>query len=304
MTTSSSGRSRLAALTEAFFISLGVLSAGGALRADSEVPDTPAAEPEINPMLATHESPFRVALEGDYLYGPIDGSLQTPSGGRPGTSSPGRPTLSELGIKDASAFDTQLTLGMGRNDIYLGGQFIHLHGNATLQEPLMSNHMSFPAGADVSSDVQLDWYRLAYRRWIPIDLDHDGKPEFAIAPSIGAALFVFDYKLSDPDNVSLDRHYSKPMPLVGLDVEWPISSRLSLVGSVLVSPPIQDTPFVLSGRLAGKYRVIDSRHVAVDALLGVGYWHVHYDDGAKQEVPNDINVNFGPQLVVGLQVTF
>src|SRR5678816_3998356 len=44
------------------------------------------------------ERPFHFSFVTSYLYGPINGSLQIPSGGLPGTTSHDRPTLGELGI--------------------------------------------------------------------------------------------------------------------------------------------------------------------------------------------------------------
>src|SRR2546426_5913447 len=48
---------------------------------------------------------FHFSLEGMWLYGPVSGHMQTPSGGQPGTTSSKRPTLSEMGIDTASGFD-------------------------------------------------------------------------------------------------------------------------------------------------------------------------------------------------------
>jgi hypothetical protein len=53
---------------------------------------------------------FRVALEGSFLYGPVEGFLQTPSGGQPGTTSDKRPTLQELDIDRASVGDASLVV--------------------------------------------------------------------------------------------------------------------------------------------------------------------------------------------------
>src|SRR6266480_40101 len=62
-------------------------------------------------------------LEGMWLYGPVSGHMQTPSGGLPGTSSIGRPTLKEMGIKHANVFDGELIGESGPHGFYIGGRW-------------------------------------------------------------------------------------------------------------------------------------------------------------------------------------
>jgi hypothetical protein len=50
-------------------------------------------------------APFRLQLDFHYMYGEADGSIQTPSGGEPGTTSANRPSLSEIGIDHVRCFD-------------------------------------------------------------------------------------------------------------------------------------------------------------------------------------------------------
>ena len=112
----------------------------------------------------------------------------------------------------------------------------------------------------MEQEVELNWYRAGYRYWFLFDTD-DQSPgdEFAIAPSVGAGLFDFTYKLEGPGDADVNRTYIKPMPQVGIEAEWKLSQRCSVVAGVLTSVPIPDTPFILSTRLAGKYRWITAR---------------------------------------------
>ena len=56
---------------------------------------------------AQQEKPadWRFSIEPSYLYGNIQGYVQTPSGGEPGTTSGRRPKLDEIGISSASVYD-------------------------------------------------------------------------------------------------------------------------------------------------------------------------------------------------------
>src|SRR3954469_7576102 len=71
---------------------------------------------------------FHLTLETSWLYGPVSGHLQTPSGGRIGTSSPDRPTLGEIGINTASIFDVEAMPARGDHGIYFGFQWVRLSG--------------------------------------------------------------------------------------------------------------------------------------------------------------------------------
>src|SRR5437764_11724810 len=113
---------------------------------------------------AQRDDDFHLSFQGSYLYGPADGFIQTPSGGQPGTTSRHRPHFGEIGINDANIGDVQLNLDWPSDRIFVGGQFISLSGNnESLQNTLVSQAETFPAGTGVRSDVRLDWYRVGYR---------------------------------------------------------------------------------------------------------------------------------------------
>jgi hypothetical protein len=248
---------------------------------------------------------FRFSLEGSFLIGPANGYVQTPAGGQPGTTSPRRPKLDEIGIDTVTAYDVAGNASFGPHQLYLGAQFVRLSGDATLDQPLVTQGQSFPAGTPVSSDLTLDWYRAGYRYAFAFDTD-PGRPgdELLLAPSAGAALLDFHYRLHsrNPAGPTADRSYSKLAPQLGLDAEYALTPRLSLAADVLCSLPISNTPFILSTELAAKYRVVHSTHADLDALLGVAYEHISYED--NQPTPNHISVDLGPMLLLGLTLHF
>src|SRR6476646_6749457 len=84
------------------------------------------------------EGDWRFSIEGSYRYGSVDGYVQTPTGGDPGTSSAKRPSLSEIGIDNASIYDAQGIVAFRNEEFYLGGQYIHMSGSDTLHENLIS----------------------------------------------------------------------------------------------------------------------------------------------------------------------
>src|SRR6266571_8640843 len=97
---------------------------------------------------------FHLTLEGMWMYGPVAGHLQTPSGGQPGTTSSNRPTLGQIGINTASIYDAEVLPSFRDHGMYIGGQWIRLSGERRLEEKLISQGETFPAGMDVKSDVK------------------------------------------------------------------------------------------------------------------------------------------------------
>jgi hypothetical protein len=254
------------------------------------------------PADAREPSRFRLSAEGAYLYGPVDGHLQTPSGGEPGTTSPDRPTLDELGIEAASIYDAEVALGWGPHELYLGGQWFGMSEQATLDDELVSQANTFPTGSRVDADVQLDWYRLGYRHRIEVGDGPGDEPRFVIRPAAGFALLDFDFQLDGPGGAEVSRSYSKGAPQVGAAVEWRLTDRVSVTGELSSTVPLSNTPLIQTAELSGKFRLFDRGRADASLLAGIAYERIHYDD--DQEVSNDIDVEAGPLLRLGLDLRF
>jgi hypothetical protein len=242
---------------------------------------------------------WHFSLEGSYLYGSVDGYSQVPNGGQPGTTSAKRPTLSEIGIDTTSLYDAQGIAASGSNEFYLGGQWIPMSGSATLDTTLISHGVTFPAGTRVSSSVDLDWYRIGYRRRMP--LDRAG--EWTLWPSAGAAVLDYSYKL-DSTSDTASRGYLKVNAQLGLDTEWrpgrgPFAIDLQLFATPPITPPL---PNMFQEELVGSYRLIDHQSAQLNLFAGVAFEQIWFED--KETVANHINFDFGPMLVAGIDFRF
>ena len=100
----------------------------------------------------------------------------------------------------------------------------------------------------------------------------------------------------------MDRSYRKVSLQLGLAAEWRVTERFSLAGGVLSSVKIEGTPYILSTELTARYRFVQARDVNVIGFVGAAYGQIDIDDEHKQEIANDIDLNFGPMLKVGLQL--
>ena len=247
---------------------------------------------------------FRIIPRAAVMFGQADGFVQTPSGGQPGTSSAGRPTLKELGIDDAQILDVSLTLAWDDHEISASGQWMDLTGRAVLEEPLLSQAQLFPAGSRVGAEVSADWYTIAYGHRFTHDLGEPGDQAITFTPSGGVAIFDIDYELRGEGGAGAHREYIKPSPMFGLAIDWHATDRLAVSASVRAAVPISSGASLLAAQVEARYRFVQGRTGSLDGVIGVGYEHIDYDDARKQEIPNHVDVELGPLLLVGLRAQF
>ncbi len=242
---------------------------------------------------------FRIDAGGAFLHGSVDGRVQTPAGGELGSTTPGRPTFDELGIKSVRAADFWMDICRGPHGLYAGGRLMRMSGGGTLDDALISQNLLFSAGLPVDAEVQFDWYRVGYRYLFPWKV---GDRTIEISPSIGAAILDFSYTLSSPGLDGVDRSYTKVGAQIGLGVTVPLTERLSMTGQVLAPIPLSHTPEIFSAQAALKYRFLKRGDLSVSGFFGVGYDHINYTDG--QTMPNDIEAKMGPMGLLGLEIRF
>ena len=249
-------------------------------------------------------------LDFRYLFGQIDGFVQTPSGGAPGTTSHNRPTFSELGFDNVSMLDGSVTARFDEHTLILGGQIIRLDGSATLEHTLITQSTTFPAGTRVNSQVQLDWYRFGYEYAFEFDLGDDASAgRFRLAPGVEGVLLDFDYEASAAGGLHAHRSYAKAGVQIGGSAEWQTRGRLSIAADGFWGLPIDNTAQILSVDLLAKYRLWGGRPGAWnsgsfggDAYIGIGFERIEYED--TQTVTNHVRADLGPLLIAGIEIRF
>jgi hypothetical protein len=246
------------------------------------------------------ETGFHASLDGSFRYGNISGFLQIPKGGGVGSTSNDRPKFNEIGINQAPIGDAALTLAWDNNELYAGARFVRLSGNDTLSSTLISNGTTFPAGSPVSANTQLDWYRGGYAYHLSYGNDQGTRVSFY--PAAGFALFNFDYKLNSPGGLTAARSFAKAAPQLGLRAEWSPAGPFSVSADLLSSLAFSTLPLLFSTDLTGGYQLWGQANHGGQVYLGIGYEMIHFED--SQTVPNHIKANIGPELVVGLKLSF
>jgi len=102
------------------------------------------------------------AISAGSEYGSLDGYMQTPAGGQPGSTSNKRPAFDEPGFDTVSIYDLYASAEWGQHEILGGAQFIRQSGSSTISDDLISQNQYFAAGDVVKSGIKTGWYRLNY----------------------------------------------------------------------------------------------------------------------------------------------
>lgn len=271
---------------------LGVSLALGGVLAMSECAGQWAYQPA--------ERGFGVDLGGAMRYGPVDGYVQTPNGGAPGTTSNKRPTFNELGIDSFISPEASLDLHWRAHGLYADGDWVRLDGNSTLNSTLTSHGTTFPAGTSVRSRVQLDSYRVGYE--YRLAWTNDGGSLLSFSPAAGIDLLNFDYRLHGEGGLAANRGYFVGSPQLGFGAEWLPPGRFSISGGLFSSLPEVSNLFALSAQVTGGYRLWGQGERGGRLFLGIGYDWLDYKD--NQQVPNHVKADLGPMLLFGLHTRF
>jgi len=247
---------------------------------------------------------WQLTLQGDYMYGAIDGYVQVPSGGEPGTSSSKRPTFSELGIDNASIYEVRFQAAWRDEQFFGSGQFTRVSGSAMLDQQLITHGVTFPAGSQLSSDITLDWYEFGYRHRFTFGPDDRGRDQFTLLPSIGVAIFNFDYSTHATAGASASRSYIKLTPQLGIELDWrpsngPFWLALQLEGSPPISPPL---PLLYVEKLTANYQLLHGRYGDLAIFAGIAFEQMFFED--NQTVPNKTRADIGPAGIFGLSFSF
>ena len=241
--------------------------------------------------------PVELTLHGAYSFGDVDGFVQTPLGGAPGTSSRRRPDFAELGIHDGGFYDAGLEAHWHRLGLYGAYQGIGLEGNGHLSSPLISHGVSFAAGESFQAKTRFDWLRFG------------GGWKFALAggrveifPKADLAVLDFSYRLAG-ESQTASRSYAKGSFRLGLEGSWKLSPAFALKLDGAASVPISNTPQI--DTLSATLNWLPwprARRFRPALFFGGGAEWIDYQD--NQTLPNHLRLVFGPLVTGGLAISF
>ena len=245
------------------------------------------------------EEKLNVSVGASILHGSINGFVQTPAGGRLGSTTLEQPTYDELGFDRISFNEGYVAVSKGRHEMLAGVHLVRLSGKSTLSKDLTSQHEEFSAGDIVKADIKTDWHRFNYLYQL-MELDTLGG-NMIISPGAGVVVFDFHYKLAGITS-KVDREYAKVGFRLGGEINLNLTDEFSFKTNVFASIPYPTHPQIFSSEFLGQYQLLKGRHANTKVIAGVAYSLIDYTD--EQEVPNHIRVEMGPLLKVGVEFEF
>ena len=261
-------------------------------------------EGEIVPLEETRRGPLTFSLTLLYMYGSVNGSLQTPVAHAIASTSANRPTFSTLGIDNANIGDGEFGVGWGNSQIFFGAQYNHMSGSNTLGRSLVSGGVTFPAHVPITSAVRMDWYRLGYRYTFVLDTAPNGVPDLTLAPMVDAFYWDYGYSLDAGRVGSVGKSLTRWGFQLGGTLAWrPYGGRLSIEGTLASFPQNARLANISQESIILRYRFYQWRHYDFNVLLGAAWEQQYYND-QKVGASNRIEANFGTMLVTGLQMNF
>jgi hypothetical protein len=226
---------------------------------------------------------FDAALREGYAH--INGYLQTPTGGTPGTSDKKRPTFRELGVDDTTYTDVDLRYKMDPYAVYASARFTHIDSSGVLQKDLTTQGQNFMKGESYRHDTTFNIYHFGVQ-------DDFGY----LTGKIELALMDFNYKLRTAE-ASAERSYTKPGVRLGAEKSFKFD-KLDIVVEASGSIPLPNTPYIYSVGAMVKYWLAESLNIGV----GVEYFYLDYKD--NQNLQNHLRLEMQPALSVSVQYMF
>ena len=249
--------------------------------------------------------PLRFSASAEYLYGPVSGNLQVPVGGKKGTSTGNQPHLGNIGINDTNSFDGEVAVGWTPQDeAYIGGQVIHLSGGDTVPKGFVTHGVHVPKNTPVESDVRLDWYRFGLRHEFDLSTAPNGVADVTLTTWLEGLVWDFGYHLNAGKAGTAGRSFNEFGVQFGGTLAWrPYGGPFSIEAFAGSFPQINNMAQISIEGIRGRYHFYQFRRADFSVLLGVEWEQQRFKDSQKP-LNNNIRVDFGPMLDVGLKVDF
>lgn len=245
------------------------------------------------------ESDKRWLLSADLSNGAVEGYLQTPQGGQPGTSSERRPTLEELNIDRLTNSNFSLAWSEGRHQLALSAHFLSERNDAVLGEALISQGLNFVDGERISTDLNSDWWEVNYSYELFTTAMSD--IPLSVYVGAGAVLLRFHYDLQG-SNAAVHRRYTKGGYRAGLAADLQLMPRLILSTKFFDAFTVSNTTKITNADLYLSYQIWDSSRMEWYVTGGVSYQDVHYQ--GNQELTNHIKLRMHTLSTLGIEIRF
>lgn len=244
------------------------------------------------PTLAWAWTPESLIISGTWLYGPMNGFVQIPDGGRVGTSSPRRPTLSDLGIDHSNNYDFAINVNWHNFSLYGGYQYLRPNASTTLDDAVITHGVFIPKGADISTNLKFDYYRVGskYNFYLL-------QNKLILAPLLEFNVLNFGYDI--PDFIT-PRDFNQVTTRIGLYGAYYFKPQFFIDTTLASSIPIFNLNLV-TANIKLNYTFFNKAHVSPTLFIGGEYTYLDFED--SQSFPNHMQFT-QPAVLAGLNIKF
>jgi len=186
------------------------------------------------------------------------------------------------------------------SSIYFGGQLASLSGGGRPEGMLASQVTTLGASPQLQSDVRVEAYRIGYRLPLARTGETDAMLPVSLHSILGVTVVDASFSREDAQGMMVEQGLLKGAPLLGFELEWPISWRFSVASEMTATVPLESMPWIFSAQLLGRYHLGGKRDGGVRAFAGLGYERISVQDEAVNRIQSDS----GPMLLIGIEARY
>ncbi|MGD9592534.1 MAG: hypothetical protein AB7V32_08450, partial [Candidatus Berkiella sp.] len=226
---------------------------------------------------------FEGRLFGSVATSEVGGFVQIPQGGSDGSTSYQRPSLNELRIIHNNFYTLGTLLSFNEYDLFFHFSRYAPHGNALLNETLLTHGKVINAGQVLATFLKYDYYvlglgkRFYHERW-------------TIFPFLQVNFLKFHYEYASFP-IKGARTFNVSGSNLGLKIAYQLTHAIS--ADLTMTPPLPITNFTQSEIEFGINKLIPlSSHLALLPRFSLVLQQFDYED--NQGVPNHIRIQNAP----------
>lgn len=226
----------------------------------------------------------------------VNGFIQIPSGGKPGTSSSQRPTFSELNLNKLTYAQFGFTSDWDLFGIYGEYQFIRPTTDSILNQTITTHSLTIPAGTRIQTDSKFDLYRLGINHKFYFMDDR-----LTLYPALELTGVDFSYQVKTPTQTTT-RAFRRGTIRIGGGADYKVNQYLTLSANAATSIPGISGLQLQTANVDATINLFKVNQMQVALVTGLGFEHIEIKD--NQELPNHARLNLSPIAHIGFKISF
>ncbi len=238
------------------------------------------------------EKPTNIIFDASLANSPIKGFVQTPIGGTPGTSSPNRPTLTELGITHQNMGNLNLQANWKDTFGFIGIQLNQMKHTSTLQQALMTHGVLIHIGTTIHSKLKFNLYHIGG------GYQFHPTHHLTLSPTAILTGMRFDYEIASYITPRRYNHYTLEL---GAQAREQLTEKTAILFEGAFSSPGFNELNVKSAKMKLSRQIYQHQGISSSIYAGLGVMSLDFKD--TQPMPNHLHISTGMQWIAGFRVS-